>query len=147
MEVSVDTRGALRGAVAAMAMTGMREFTRHAGLLAEPPPESIVRRMTLIGRFRRVERGPRRARVELLHWTYGAAAGAIFAALPRGWRHRAWAGPLYGLAVWGGFELGVAPALGLWQAGRRRPLDRLALIADHLLYGFVISEPRGRPRD
>jgi hypothetical protein len=25
--------------------------------------------------------------------------------------------------------------------------DRVALIADHLLYGFVLSETRSRPRD
>jgi hypothetical protein len=45
-----------------------------------------------------------------------------------------------------GFELGIAPALGLRQSKRLRPIDRVALAADHLLYGVVISEPR-RPRE
>lgn len=30
---------------------------------------------------------------------------------------------------------------------RLRPLERLALIADHLLYGFVLSETRRTPRE
>ena len=71
----------------------------------------------------------------------------MFGALPRGLRRRAWAGPVYGLAVWLGFEMGIAPALGLSQAKRVRLVDRLALAADHLLYGLVLSEGRRRPRD
>jgi hypothetical protein len=54
---------------------------------------------------------------------------------------------VYGLAVWLGFEMGIAPALGLSQAKRVRLVDRLALAADHLLYGLVLSEGRRRPRD
>ena len=56
-------------------------------------------------------------------------------------RHR-WAGPLYGLVLWLGFELGIAPVLGLSQAQRVRVIDRLALAADHLLYGVVLSATR-----
>jgi hypothetical protein len=139
--------GALRGAIAAMAMTGMREFTRRIGILEEPPPEAIVRQRLLPGPFRRAEHGRKRVAVELLHWSYGAGGGAAFAALPSELRNRPWAGPLYGVVVWGGFELAIAPLLDLDQAKRVRPLDRLALIADHLLYGFVLSETRRRPRD
>jgi hypothetical protein len=53
---------------------------------------------------------------------------------------------VYGLVVWLGFELGIAPALGLSQAKRVRPVDRLALAADHVLYGLVLSatRPTGR---
>jgi hypothetical protein len=71
----------------------------------------------------------------------------MFGALPRGLRRRPWAGPVYGLAVWLGFEMGIAPTLGLSQAKRVRLVDRLALAADHLLYGLVLSEPRRRARD
>jgi hypothetical protein len=139
--------GALRGAIAAMAMTGLREFTRRAGLLREPPPETITRRL-LPGPFRRAERGRNRTRAELLHWSYGATGGAAFAALPEEIRKRPYAGPAYGLGFWLGFEIVIAPLLGLHQAeGERRGRDRLALIADHLLYGLVLSEIRARPRD
>jgi len=57
-------------------------------------------------------------------------------------RSHAWAGPAFGLVVWLGFELGIAPVLGLTQAKRVRPVDRLALAADHLLYGLVLSATR-----
>jgi hypothetical protein len=56
-------------------------------------------------------------------------------------------GPVYGLAVWAGFELGIAPALGLKQAYQVRPVERLALAADHHLYGFVLDQMRRQPRD
>jgi hypothetical protein len=36
-----------------------------------------------------------------------------FGALPREVRRRPWAGPLHRMVVWLGFELGIAPALGL----------------------------------
>ena len=48
--------------------------------------------------------------------------------------------------VWLGFELGIAPALGLSQAKQVRPIDRLALSADHLLYGLVLSATRPTAR-
>jgi len=133
-------QGAVRGAIAAMAMTGLREFTRHVGLLEEPPPESIGRRNFARRWFPGVERGPRRARIELVHWSVGAAGGALFAALPSILRRSRWSGPLYGLLVWGSFELAIAPLLALPQTRRIRPLDRLALAGDHLLYGAMLSE-------
>jgi hypothetical protein len=37
--------------------------------------------------------------------------------------------------------------LGLKQAHKMRILDRLGLAADHLLYGFVLSETRRRPQE
>jgi hypothetical protein len=138
--------GALRGTVAAMAMSGMREFTVHAGLVDEPPPRAILRQRAR-GIMRRIPRRRRPAVVELAHWGYGGMAGAVFGALPDGLRKRRWAGPVYGLAIWLSFEAGIAPALGLKQAKQVRPVERLAFAADHLLYGFVLSELRARPRD
>jgi hypothetical protein len=132
-------QGAVRGGVAAMAMTGLREFTRHVGLLEEPPPEKIVRQWWL-RRIRGVQAGPRRAQVELVHWGYGAAAGACFAAVPSLFRRGSWSGPLFGMLVWTGFELGIAPLLTLSRPKHRAALDRLALAADHLLYGYLLSE-------
>jgi hypothetical protein len=136
---------ALRGAVAAMAMTGMRVVTVSLGIVEEPPPQAIFRQRAK-GLLRMVPRKRRSAAVELTHWSYGAAGGAVFGALPAQLRRQRWAGPLYGLAVWAGFEAVLAPLLGLEQAKKPRPLDRAALAADHLLYGLVLSEFRQRPR-
>ena len=91
--------GAARGAVGAMAMTGMRVLTSD---------------------------GRECLNEQLGRWP--------------------WAGPAYGLVVWLGFELGIAPALGLSQAKRARLVDGLALAADHLLYGLVLSGTRGGAR-
>jgi hypothetical protein len=136
--------GAVRGAVAAMTMTGMRAFTVNAGIVKEPPPQAIVRqRVPGMGRFR-VKRKRRRVIEELFHWGYGAGGGAAFAVLPEPVRRHAWAGPAYGLAIWLGFEVAIAPVLGLKQAHQLRLVERGALAADHLLYGFVLAETRRR---
>jgi hypothetical protein len=137
---------ALRGAIAAMAMTGMRAFTVDLGIVEQTPPQAVVKQRAR-GLIRRVPRGRRRAAVELAHWAYGAAGGAGFAMLPGQVRRRAWAGPTYGAVVWLGFEAGLAPLLGLKQARKLRAAERAALAADHLLYGLVLSEIRARPQE
>ena len=143
---AVIAHGALRGAIAAMAMTGMRAFTVDFGLVEEPPPQAIIRQRAR-PLLKQVPRRRRRGMIELFHWAYGAVGGAVFSALPESVRLRAWAGPVYGLGIWLGFELGVAPVMGLAQAKRVRAAERVALAADHLLYGFVLSETRRRPQD
>jgi hypothetical protein len=144
-KVEEVAHGALRGTIAAMAMTGMRSFTASAGLVEEAPPQAILRQKSK-GVYRVTPKRLRRAVQELCHWGYGAAGGAAFAMLPQGLRRRAWSGPLYGLGIWLGFEAAIAPALGLRQAKKPRPVDRVALAADHILYGYVLSELRRRPR-
>jgi hypothetical protein len=74
-------------------------------------------------------------------------AGAGYGALPERLRDQPWSGPAYGLAVWLGFAAGIAPVLGIHQSRRIRPQDRVALIADHLLYGFVLDQLRRQPQD
>ena len=138
--------GAMRGVIAAWAMTGMRSLTVNLGLLEEPPPRAILRQKSH-GIYRLMPKRPRRIGQELFHCGYGAVGGAGFALLPEEARLKPWAGPLYGLAVALFFELGVAPLLGLKQAKKPRPVDRLTIAADHLLYGFVLSETRRRPRE
>jgi len=146
IRASEVAHASLRGAIAAAAMTGMRAITVDLGLVEQTPPQAIARQRAH-GLLRRVPRKRRRAAIEIAHWSYGAAGGAAFAALPETLRRRAWAGPAYGLVVWLGFELCLAPLLGLRQARRQRPVERAALAADHLLYGLVLSEVRARPQE
>ena len=136
----------LRGAIAAAAMTGMRAFTVDVGLVDQTPPQAIAKQRAK-GLLRKVPRGKRRAAIELAHWGYGAAGGAAYAVLPEAIRRQPWSGPAYGLVVWVGFELCLAPVLGLKQAKKQRPVERAALAADHLLYGLVLSEIRARPQE
>jgi hypothetical protein len=135
----------LRGAIAAMAMTGMRTFTVDVAIVEQTPPDAILRKRAS-GLLKRVPEDRRRASIELAHWAYGAGGEVAFGLMPDNVRLRAWAGPLYGLTVWLGLELGIAPLLGLPQAEKQRPVERVGLAADHLLYGFVLSETRARPR-
>jgi hypothetical protein len=135
-----------RGAVAAMAMTGMRAFTVNLGIVEETPPQAILKQKAR-GLLALVPRKRRRAAVEALDWGYGAGGGAAFALLPDELRRRRWAGSVYGLGIWLGFELGIAPVLGLSQSKELRPVDRAGLAADHLLYGLVLSEMRERPQE
>jgi len=145
MEIGMLGHATMRGAIAAMAMTGMRQVTVGLGLVKETPPRAIFRQKAK-GLIRRVPRANRRAAIEVVHWGYGAGAGAAYGALPENLRQTRWSGLIYGLAIWVGFEAGVAPVLGLEQAKRLRPIERLAFAADHLLYGFVLSEMHKRPR-
>lgn len=145
-ETGEIAHAAVRGAIAAMAMTGMRAFTVELGIVDQTPPQAIVRQRAR-GLIRRVPRKRRRAAIELAHWAYGALGGAAFGMLPAGIRkRRRWLGPIYGLLLWLGFEAGLAPLLGLKQARQLRLVERGALAADHLLYGVVLSEIRARPQ-
>jgi hypothetical protein len=137
---------ALRGAIAAMAMSGMRALTVSLGVVEESPPQAIFRQRAQM-LIRKVPRKRRPAAVELVHWSYGALGGAAFTVLPKAVRRRAWAGPIYGLVTWAGFEAVIAPVLGLTQAKKLRVAERAALAADHLLYGLVLSEFRQQPRE
>ena len=137
---------AVRGAVAAMAMSGLRVVTKDLGLVEQTPPQAMFRQKAR-GVLRMVPRKRRQAAIQLAHWGYGAGGGVAFRLLPEQIRLQPWAGPAYGLAVWLGFELGIAPALGLAQAKKARPVERLAFAVDHLLYGYVLSEFRAQPQE
>jgi hypothetical protein len=136
--------GAASGAIGAMAMTGMRVITVELGLVEQTPPQAVSRQRArgLRSLIRKAPRKQRRGLIEAAHWAFGATGGAAYGTLPRTLRDRRWAGPAYGLVIWLGFELGIAPMLDLRQAKRIRPVDRLALAADHLLYGLVLSRTR-----
>jgi hypothetical protein len=133
-------RSAARGVIAAMAMTGMRRVSTGLGLLEQTPPDAIVEQEpTMSGLLQRIPPDYRDEAIELAHWAYGALGGAAFGALaPRGIRTR-WAGPLYGLTVWGLFETGLVPLLGLEHARERKVMSRVLTAADHLLYGTVVG--------
>ncbi len=131
---------ALRGAVGAMAMAGMRRITRGFGLLPKVPPEEVFEE-GIPGALGQIPVEHRDEAVELAHWGYGAVAGAAFALLPRRARGGSLAGAAYGPATWLAFEAGVAPLLRLRTPRQRTAAERAALVADHLLYGLVLAPP------
>jgi hypothetical protein len=133
-----------RGIVGAMAMTGMRVFAQHAGIIREDPPSRLTRKRAR-GLITRVPRKRRGVVAELAHWAMGGAFGFVFSLLPEGIRSRRWSGPVYGALMWLGFDAAVAPLLGLtdrdWPKGR----ERAVFVTDHLVFGLVLSEQRARP--
>lgn len=134
-------RSTWRGIVGAMAMSGMRQLNAGLGLLDRTPPQAVLHEQVpelLLA----IPPERRESAIELMHWTYGAAAGAGFALLPEGLRRRRLTGPAYGLAIWAVFDLGIAPMFDLSYARESRPAERVVLIADHLLYGLVVGNAR-----
>jgi hypothetical protein len=129
-----------------MAMSGLRVVTKDLGLVDQTPPQAMFRQKAR-GLLRMVPRKRRQTAIQLAHWGYGAGGGVAFGLLPDAVRKQPWAGPAYGLVVWLGFELGLAPVLGLSQAKKPRPAERVAFALDHLLYGYVLSEFRARPQE
>lgn len=128
-------KGALQGVIAAMAMTGMREVTTALGLVQQPPPDQVAGKS---------DRRQSRLFVELAHWGFGAAGAAVYGALPDVVRKQPWTGPVYGIAVWMGFQA-IAPMMGLPHAQSPRVAERIATAADHALYGYVLSETKRVP--
>jgi hypothetical protein len=127
-----------------MAQTGLRRVTMGLGLVRRPPPERLAHEgvPTLLAR---VPPAYRTEAIEVAHWTYGALAGAAYAALPRSLRWPRWGGPAYGLAVWLFFETVLGPALLGLERSQERPLrERLAVAADHALYGAVVGGGPGQ---
>ncbi len=75
------------------------------------------------------------------HFGYGAAVGAGYAA----WAGKSGLAPvaegaLYGLFVWGGSYLGLAPATGLYRSAFDEAASRNALmIAAHVVWGGALG--------
>lgn len=132
-------RAAIRGLVASMAMSGLREVTTGMGWLERTPPEEILRDEAPL-LVLPLSEGRERVAVQLAHWGYGTAAGFAFGLLPASFRRSRLAGPGYGAVIWLGYELVLAPALGVQVAERRTVMSRVMLVADHLLYGLVVAD-------
>jgi len=129
-------RGAAGGAVAAMAMTGLRQATTGLGIVKRTPPEAAVETaapdvLTSLPPERQ------QVAIELAHWAYGAAGGVVYAFLPERLRCSLPIGLAYGAGSWAVFEAVVAPRIGQKREGGRQ--QDLALLADHLLYGGVLA--------
>lgn len=134
---SAPVRAAARGLAGAMMMSAFRQATVHLGLVEEPPPETMVRQGTPEA-LDRLDEGKRRALTELAHWAYGAGGGAAYGLLPGALRRRRWTGPAYGVALWLGYEFGIAPLLGETHP-QGKVVGRAMVALDHVLYGVVVG--------
>src|SRR5690606_3487629 len=88
-------RSAVRGAIASMAMSGLRRVTTSLGWLERTPPEAILADGAPTV-FRRVPVEQRAVLVEAAHLGYGTLGGVAFGLLPQRLRRSDWVGPAYG---------------------------------------------------
>lgn len=126
-------------------MTGYRTLAAEFGLLAQgTPPERMADEA--IPKLMAAVPGPMRAGVvDLLHLSYGAFGGAVYAILPPTWRRHWVSGPLFGMTLWLGYNAGIVPLLRLHSDHPRRPHEVAVLAGDHVLYGVVIGRLGDRP--
>lgn len=142
-------RAGARGLVASMAMTGIRTVTAGMGPHEKSPPEAIIEKHAPQW-VREMPDWKREALTELAHWSYGSAGGVLFGFLPGRVRGHPISGPVYGLAIWLAFELGLAPMLKVEHTQHRTVAWRVGVALDHLIYGIVVAgrlapEPAARP--
>ena len=126
--------GTLAGITATLAMTAaMRRLDRL--LPAEqryplPPRELTQRTAPGLDNTRLAEA------TVAAHFGYGAAAGVLYAFLPR----KLQAGPAYGVLVWGLSYLGWIPAMRILAPATSHPAERnLLMLAAHLVWGAALA--------
>lgn len=131
-------KGTLAGVAATAAMSLVMLGAQRLGLLGEPPPRRLTRRLlSPLGLVRPTGRSLDAAAV-LAHFAYGGALGGVFGLLPgRASQPR---GLLFGLAVWGANYAAALPALGLMPPARKDRFGRpSSMIAAHLVYGAALA--------
>jgi len=136
--------GAIAGAVASaahtVAMLGVRCMAR--GAQREPvPPVQVTAALARRAGVRPRSAAGLRAAAALLHFGYGAAAGAVYGALhPHLPSRPAASGIGFGLLVWAASYLGWLPAAGLIRPATREPLPRNAMmLLAHVAWGVALS--------
>lgn len=133
-------RGAAAGTSATVFMSMVMLGAQQVGLMGGMPPGKITARLLNRGGVRR-SGGQQDALATLLHFGFGAAAGAGFGVVaPRRVTIRVPAGMAYGAAIWGVSYLGWVPALGIMAPAHRDRSDRQAMmLAAHLVYGAALG--------
>jgi uncharacterized membrane protein YagU involved in acid resistance len=133
-------RGAGAGALATGLMSSVMMGAKQAGFVGGMPPEKIT--ATMLDRTGIGHSGAEQdALATLLHFGFGATAGAVFGVLaPKPLIARVPAGMAYGAAIWGVSYMGWVPALGIMPPAERDRRDRQAvMLAAHLVYGTALA--------
>jgi hypothetical protein len=146
--------GAGAGVAATTAMSALMLAAQRTGAMGQLPPHRIadetVERSSADEAIGRRGRG---ALGWLLHFGFGAGAGALYAVMRRRLdppTPAAVDGVAFGLAVWTVSYLGWVPALGfLPPATEDRPGRPPAMIAAHVVFGAALAwlVARARPGD
>jgi uncharacterized membrane protein YagU involved in acid resistance len=106
-----------------------------------PPREITMKLARKTGVAAELSAETRSAATLLAHFGYGAAAGAVYTALPQPWRSNATrGGVIYGLIVWLTSYLGLLPSARILTPATEHPAGRNALmIAAHVVWGLALG--------
>jgi hypothetical protein len=138
-------RGAICGTIATAPMTllmGVLHRYLPAFERYPLPPRLITMNVARrVGVASEMNEDERSAATLVAHFGYGAAAGALFAAIPQRTKLDVISrGLLFGAVVWTGSYLGLLPGTGLLASATRQPIRRSGLmIAAHLVWGVALS--------
>ena len=136
--------GSLAGALSTIVMSAFMLAAERLGWLTEQAPETVTRRSVKLATGSRIRGTKLHALTVILHLGFGAASGALYAAIPGKPRKPALAsgltGALYATVVWFVSYWGFLPGLGLMppvsEDERRRPL---VMLLAHWLYGGALG--------
>jgi uncharacterized membrane protein YagU involved in acid resistance len=137
--------GAVSGSIATWPMTALMRtlFRRLPEEERYPlPPRLITMNVaSKAGVAHKMDEEARFTVTMVAHYAYGAAAGAVFAAIPPRTKIDVVSrGIGFGLAVWGISYLGLLPGIGLFPPAAQQPLRRNGLmIAAHIVWGVTLS--------
>lgn len=128
-------RGGIEGVTATLAMSTVMLCAERLGVMTGQPPRLIIDRFAP-----GLNNGAATAAAVVFHGMYGAATGALFAALTPAERVSARWGAAYGLLVWvAGYE-GWVPVAGVLPPAHRDERGRvITMITAHLVYGCVLG--------
>ena len=135
--------GALAGAAATLAMSGVMLAAESVGLMGEHPPEIMAKKG-----MRAVGIAPKEPATDVVataaHLAFGAAAGAVFGVMRE--RVDLPASPTlqgigYGLFVYTVSYTGWIPAIHIMPPPQRdRPGRQPSMVAAHVVYGTVLGK-------
>lgn len=133
-------RGLAAGVAGTVVMTGALVLARRAGLLGEPPPLKITRKLLRRGLGSTPPRPAVVAASLAAHVGYGATMGVLHAVLLGRRRGSLVPGALFGAGVWGIGYAGWIPALRLMPPPLLdRPGRPTAMFLAHLIFGATLA--------
>lgn len=133
--------GALGGAGATVALTGLRKTLTRAGMVEKTAPEQVVNRLEELGLVDDWSEGSRRALTVAAHLAYGVGIGASLGLLRRergSAAEEAAVGSALGLLSWAFNWTTLLPLTGVHQPPwKQRSPEVLLPVVDHAFFGAV----------
>ena len=133
--------GALGGAGATVALTGLRQTLARAGLVEKSAPEQVVGRLEDLGIVDDWSKGSRRVLTVAAHFAYGVGLGATLGLLRRergGAVEEAAVGSALGLLSWAFNWSALLPITGVHEPPWKQRSPKVLLpILDHAFFGAV----------